>query len=310
MREAVLNSAGLSVKFQNKDQALDALDKIASGLVLLSNRKHIARHMWMKDYPYNIHVCTGTTLDVLLREYLSRNKDKAIFLLQMATRCPIDDGIEPSNLEHFLDNEIEGLPDCTDLLWCAVSGTKIAISLSPNSDWQKNPLTLRVLCNGTFLKTAEVENVFSGESAQETLDRLNELELTGISPNDLWRRCGVLFPSLLIGKDVEKQLQSLGADLFSSAILRFVELNKAASEWDAASQASPRYLSKVTGESTSTMQKYGRERIYRSSLGSKQVYELHAHLHSGGRIHLREVPEYSKIEIGYVGKHLRIVSED
>ena len=309
MREAVLNREGLSVRFPNKDQALDALDKIASGLVLLSNRKYIAPHLWMKDQPYEIFVCPETNLLELFREYLSIDKDKATFLLRMTTRCPIDDGVEVTNLEHFLENEIEGLPHCTDLLWCAVSGTKIAISLSPDSYWKQNPLPLRVLRNGTFFRTAKVENVFSVESAQETADRLNALELTKISPNDLWRRSGDLFPRLLFGRDVEKQLQSLGTNLFSSAIVRFVELDKAASEWDAASQASPEYLSKVTGESSATMQKYGNERVYRSSLGSSEVYELHARLQCGGRIHLREIPEHSKVEIGYVGKHLRIVSE-
>lgn len=140
MREAVLNSEGLSIQFASRDDALDALDSVATGLLLLSKRNHIARHLWMKEQPYAIAVCPETSLTDLFRHYLDRSKDKARFMLQLATRCPIDDGIEAADLGNFLDEEVDGLPQCTDLLWCAISGTKLSVSLSPNNEWHRNPL--------------------------------------------------------------------------------------------------------------------------------------------------------------------------
>lgn len=310
MREAVLNSEGLSVQFASREDALDALDSVATGLLFLSTHKHIARHLWMKEQPYAVAVCNETSLTDLFRDYLGRSKDKARFMLQLATRCPIDDGVEAVDLGDFLDEEVDGLPQCTDLLWCAISGTKLSVSLSPNDDWHRNPLSLRLIREGGLSRTVDVENVFSLESAQDTADRLNVAELTNISPDELWNRRADLFPSLVFGLDVEKQLNALGSDVFASAVSRLVDLNTSAADWDATCTPTPTYICKVTGESGSTMQKYGGDRVFRSSDGQNETFEKHARLHNGGRIHLREISEQSAIEIGYVGKHLRIVSTD
>jgi len=309
MREAVLNSEGLSVQFASREDALDALDNVATGLLFLSTRKHLAHHLWMKEQPYEITVCNGTSLTDLFREYLGRNRDKARFMLQLATRCPIDDGVEAANLVDFLDEEVDDLPQCTDLLWCAISDTKLTVSLSPNNDWHRNPLSLRLIRDGAHSRTVNVENVFSLVSAQDTADRLNVAELNCISPDELWNRRTDLFPNLVFGGDVEKHLKALGSDVFASAVSRLVDLNTSVAGWDAACSQTPTYICKVTGESGATMQKYGGDRVFRSSFGGNETYEKHARLHNGGRIHLREISEQSKIEIGYIGKHLRIVSE-
>jgi len=317
MREAILNSEGLSVQFQSWDEALDALDRVASGLEFLFIHKQIKWFLWMKDQPYNIIVFRGTSLSDLFQMYLDRCKERARFVerarlmrrLVDRARAPLDDGIEDeANLSDFLDQEIEGFPESIDLLWCAISGTKIAVSFSPNNRWHQNPLSLRLVFDGTQSRTVDVENIFSLESAQETAERLNALELAGISPFELWNRRAALFPNLRFGQDVEKQLKSIGTDLFRSAIGRLEELDKAASDWDSACKLSPTYLSKVTGESAATMQRYGKERVFRSSSGQPETYEKHARLYNGGRIHLREIREQSKIEVGYIGKHLNIVS--
>jgi len=310
MHEVILNSKGLSDQFQSRNEALDALDEIAAGLLILRARKQIEGLLWMKDQPCNTIVYHGTSLLELFRSYLGRSKDRGNFMLNLATRCSIDDGVieEEANLEDFLDQEIEGFPKSIDLLWCAISCTKIAVSLSPNDRWHHNPLSLRLVHDGNQPKTVDVKNIFSLQSAQEISEHLNSLELEGISPVKLWGRRAFLFPNLCFGQDVEKQLQSIGTDLFRSAIGRLEELDKAASDWDSACKPSPTYLSKVTGESAATMQRYGKERVFRSSSGQPETYEKHAHLHSGARIHLREIPERSKIEVGYIGKHLKIVS--
>ncbi|WP_282950429.1 MULTISPECIES: hypothetical protein, partial [unclassified Sphingopyxis] len=66
----------------------------------------------------------------------------------------------------------------------------------------------------------------------------------------------------------------------------------------------------VTGESKSTMDKYGSKRIFRSSSGANETFELHARLPDGFRLHLREILPGRRIEIGYIGPHLPIVSEN
>ena len=308
MREAVLNGAGLAVLFSNTNEALDALDRVTSGLIFLVGRKKIHRQLWMQNPPDETDVCDGVNLRELFRLYRSRNRDKSSFLLGMVANYPIDDGIADGDIRSFVETEIEGLSDYHDLLWCAISGTKIIVSLTRCESWYQNPCSFRLLRNGSHTSTVEVENVFSEESAQNTVTRLNKLEISTTSPSELWKKRSILFSNLLFGKDVEKQLHSLGSDLFESAKLRLTELDRVASEWKKSSKTNPKYLIKNTGESAATLQKYRHERVFRSSSGQNEVYEKHARIRDGGRIHFREIPSQSKIEVGYVGTHLRIVS--
>jgi len=194
MREAVSNSASLAVPFSTDEDALMALDDVASGLILLTAGGHIAKNLWMHAQPYEIVVCAGSTLHDLFRSSFRYDRNKARFLSNLVTRCPLDDGVEESKIENFLENEIEGLPGCNDLLLCAISETKIAVSLSPLDEWHRNPLTFNVGRGGVFTQTKHVENVFSHDSAQETIDRLNDLELAHITPSGLWERRQELFP--------------------------------------------------------------------------------------------------------------------
>ncbi len=177
-------------------------------------------------------------------------------------------------------------------------------------EWRRNPLELKVGRGGVFPETKLVDNVVSYDSAQATIGRLNALELSQINPTDFWRRRAELFPHLLFGMDIAGQIRAIGLDLFRSAITRLLELNKSAEIWKSKRCRYPTYLSKVTGESSATMEKYGIERQFRSSSGAVAVFEKHARLANGGRLHLRELPERTIIEIGYIGRHLRIVSTD
>ncbi|MCY4289587.1 MAG: hypothetical protein OXC63_13485 [Aestuariivita sp.] len=187
MREAVLNGVGLSVQFSGPNEALNALDSVTAGLIMLAKYKQIYRHLWMQKPPCQIAVCYGMSLYDLFQKYLGRSKDKARFMLGMVTKYPVEDGIEDGALPDYLETEIEGLSNCEELLWCAISGTKILVSLTPRESWRRNPLSFRLIRSGDHLETVDIENIFSEESAQNTVYRLNKLELSIKSPRKLWR---------------------------------------------------------------------------------------------------------------------------
>ena len=97
-----------------------------------------------------------------------------------------------------------------------------------------------------------------------------------------------MFPNLLFGKDVERQLHVLSADLFRDAVGRLTELDRTASEWKTSANPNPTYLSKVTAESVATMQRHGQERVFCSSLGRREAHEKHARI--------REYAEFTSVK--------------
>ena len=155
-----------------------------------------------------------------------------------------------------------------------------------------------------------MRNFVSLDSANALLAEFNEELFSTIEPPDLWQRRAELFPGLDFAPSVEGDLAVLSEPVFRQALFRLKELCSASTEWRTSGSPVPKYLTKVTGESLRTMQQFGRDRIFRSCSGRDEVFELHARLQDGHRLHLREVPATKRLEVGYVGKHLRIVSEN
>jgi hypothetical protein len=65
----------------------------------------------------------------------------------------------------------------------------------------------------------------------------------------------------------------------------------------------------IKQESDLTMRSYKGERTFRNSMGSAEVFEEHVWIDQHNRIHLIIRDEKPRIEIGYVGIHLRTWSD-
>lgn len=309
MRDTVLIGASLEEGFANLKDALQALEDVVTGLLELSTRNFISDNLWTDTPTYEIAACPGFSLNELFFELNKLDPDKSWLLLEMMQICPIEDFVSEDDLGEYLEWEIENLPRNADLLLCAISDSKIAACLTPNEEWRKNPLELRVGLPGNF-QDVKVDNVFSQDSAMEIIERIRNSVLERVSPKDFWNRRNELFPDLLFGLDVKAQIERIGNDIFKSALSRFHDLNAASVSWSKSKSPNPSYPVKVRGESQATMNKHGNERMFRSSADNVEIFEKHANLRDGHRLHLREVRDQRRIEIGYIGPHLRIVSEN
>ena len=256
-------------------------------------------------------VAVDVTLADVLTHMLRNTMASGRVLARMATKYPVEDDLPEDDFIALVNWTLPSLPGCLSLALCAHSG-RIATTLSELAEWTVDPLLLDVAqdpATPDVTVKVQVDNVYSAASAAELVKRLNNAFVVTASPADIWNNRANLYPGLDFAPRVERDLADLAFVQYAAALNRLGELNSASNAW-AAPAARPTYLSKITGESKATMDKYGSKRIFRSSSGSNEVFELHARLPDGFRLHLREIVQARRVEIGYIGPHLAIVSED
>jgi len=312
VREAVLNSACLASCFVNLDEAAKSAADLERGFVTLVRAGHLLYQLRMHAASSEILVAPNTTLHDVFRELCRKGPDTGRFLMRLLTKYPVEDDVSDEELGALLELDVAGHPGCYSLLLCWHSPDRICATLSPEPMWRVSPLeiTAHKLGNPELDRAIRpVRNFFSLDSASALIAEFNGELFSTIQPPELWQRREELFPGLDFAPSVEGNLKGLGLAIFRQALFRLKELCAASTEWKATGAPVPKYLSKVTGESVTTMQQFGRERIFRSCSGEDELFELHARLQDGHRLHFREVPGMKRLEIGYVGRHLRIASE-
>lgn len=309
MREFVLNDTCFGGALSIGRAATITID-IERGIVALINEGHGVASMRLAASIGDVVISPGVTLADVLTHVL-RSTTSGRLLTRMATKYPIEDDLNDGEFAALVEWAIPTYPGAMSLVLCARSG-RIAVTISDDALWTVDPLQLNVETNpdnpGVTVQIA-IDNVFSAASAAALSNRLTAAFVETAKPTDLWRNRARTFPNLDFSPRVEGDLTNLGPTQYESAVRRLVEINAATSGW-AEGMPSPTYLSKITGETTATMNKYGYQRIFRSSNGSDEVFELHARLAGGFRLHLREITETRRVEVGYIGPHLSIASEN
>jgi hypothetical protein len=95
---------------------------------------------------------------------------------------------------------------------------------------------------------------------------------------------------------------------FDQIIEKLKRLNEYANNWQKGSYsdyAAKQYGLDVSGESDSTLNKYGRQRKFRLPNRKKELFEKH--IKTGDlRFHFYPDEESKTIYVGYIGKHLPI----
>lgn len=313
MREAVLNSACFVYGFASLAEATESTADLERGFVALVNAGHLVQQLRMHASSSEVIVAPGLSLHDVFRELCRKGPDTGRFLMRLLTKYPVEDDVKDEELAALLELDVAEHPGCYALLLCWHSRDRVCASLSSEARWRLSPLeiTAHKLGEPEVARVVRpVHNFFSLDSANALLTEFNAELLSTIEPPDLWQRRAELFPGLDFAPSVEYDLAALSEPVFRQTLFRLKELCTASTEWRTSNAAVPKYLSKVTGESASTMQQFSRDRIFRSCSGKDEVFELHARLQDGHRLHLREVPATKRLEIGYVGKHLRIVSQN
>lgn len=309
MRELVLNDACLPGGALSVPEAAGMVADVERGLLRLISRRHALQSMRLSASTDQVMVAPGVTLAAALMHLLASTDDAGRLMTRLATKYPVENDVEHGEFEALVEWTIPAHPGSLPLVLCARSG-RIAVTISDDAAWTVDPLHLAVAKDPDASATTtavEVDNVFSDASAEALAMRLTAALAAVATPAELWRDRAVLFPNLDFGPGVEGDLADLQATEYDSAVSRLGEIERAVGAWRPG-DGYPAYASSVTYESKRTMREYGYRRVFRSSDGSDRTFERHARLANGYRLHLREVPAARRVEIGYIGPHLPIVT--
>jgi hypothetical protein len=311
MRECVLNSACVDGSLTSITEAATLVSDVESGIAALIDAGYALPQMRLHVSVSEILLAGKTTLYDTLIHLVRTTSDMGRLLLRMATKFPVEEDLEDQAFTALVEWKLLDHPECLPLLLCACSG-RFSVSFTTDPAWRIDPLVLRFARNQNRLDVVEIatiDNVYSKSGTIGLIDRLKADEFNATTPVSLWANRGISFPSLDFAPRVQSDLVNLG-ESFRNAADRLMEIENATAIWATNGGPAPKYLSKITGESEATMNKYGSYRIFQSSNGKMEIFEKHARLPNGTRLHLREIYSSRRVEIGYIGPHLPIVSED
>lgn len=237
------------------------------------------------------------------------DRDLRNYFLKISTKMRFEQDVSEAVKEqfylsefHFHQQEAGGL----GLAWLLHT---TAVSLPSEEYWRQTPVQVR----RTWFENAETERA-------EDVEVLNLSEMTHVpvisdamagraqvdlkeQPVFLAERKADCFPHLTFGLDVDSQIGELSVEILRMTIAKLIVLDAAVRNWRRERMEEP-VLPKVNTESEATMQRYGKKREFRSASGEKKVFNLHAMMGSGYRVHFRIDKEHKNLEIGYIGEHL------
>ena len=188
-----------------------------------------------------------------------------------------------------------------------------AVSLPSEEYWRQTHVQVRHtwLENSGMEREKEVKvpnlstmthvTVISDEMAGRDQAALKE------QPVILAQRKANCFPHLTFGLDIDPQTAELSVAILNLARGKLITLDGAVRNWRLEGTEKPA-LPMVHTESEATMQRYGNKREFRSISGQRNIFRLHAMIGSGYRIHFRIDKPNKTLEIGYIGKHLPVVT--
>ena len=232
-------------------------------------------------------------------------RDAAAFLMDLSAKYPLLSEVESHAKDRFRGCEAKHLSpeDGEPLVLCAITDW-IAIGFPSDPDWDKDQLTVsfdELQPDESFQEiTKTVDNLARSTHARLIFER-HRATLIDRIPSAVWEQRESMFPNLDFGPDVKPPAEILG-----SVLGKLAELDKSAAEWRVVGGPVPPWACKVTPESE-TVRKNERllnARRFKSHRGTRELYEWHARVGSGFRIHLRFDTATKKVEIGYIGPKL------
>jgi len=313
VREMVLNHA--SVMSADAGRAIEWLPGLARGMAALVEGRVTSKSLRMTIPLQEIRTRSNgpyaATLHDLFLKVRKEDRDAYLFLMSLAQRAPLDEDLDSGSKDRLLACESLTLSDeiARPILLCAIKDW-IAVGLPSSPEWVSDQLSIefeQLLDDGELeLGDKLVDNLACQSHAAKIMVRHRRRRLAEVGPAELWSQREQLFPSLLFGPEIERHLRQHWA-LHGKIIPKLLELDASASAWNI-EDSTPRWRTKVTSESASTMgsPKLREARRFQSVSGSTGLFELHARVGSGFRIHFRVEVKTRCVEIGYVGPHLPI----
>ena len=254
------------------------------------------------------------------KKFVSR--DESLFVLEYATRYslirPFDDDLRDDegfqSGKDLFEGKFEG--DKAEGLGFAYLLGGLAFSILSEPCWDTTSLALDCLeWNPESQEFIEFCVTLRHVSRSQHIsvnqaDWIAKQIRTGVrTGSDLIRRASALFPNLVFCDDARKQVEKLPASSthLPRILDRMFELEKLANVWKR-NNFNYGQIHNASPESPSTMGRYGEQRMFVCPDGERRTFEWHLRLHGYWRIHIWADPVEKKILIGYVGKHLDIVT--
>lgn len=305
MREMVLHHA--SVRAPDRGTSVRWLQDVSTGMAELVHNKVAQSSLRMPRPLQEVDCLPGYSLfDAYQDIRRDGERDTYAFLMRLSVKVPLLSEVGVDVKDRFLACEAKHLPseDGEPLVFCAITDG-IAVGFPSEPAWDGDRLSVgfnELLPDGSLEACSEtIDNLTRSVHARPICARHRVSVLQDQSPAVLWERRADVFPRLTFGPDVE-----FPQACFWSVVRRLAELDESVVEWRTVGGAAPRWKCKVTPESDKLMnnKRLREARRFRSRRGTHELFEWHARVGSGMRIHLRFDADTKEVEIGYVGPHL------
>lgn len=315
--QCILNELSLSDQASDKERARAMMESFVDVLKGIE-KNAVSPQIRLHTRLWQIELCPGYTVHNWSDD-LAINKDKRIYFKIKVMKFPLLEELEKSMPEDCLE---------TDVLHENVSGKGLTvayltenpvISLNSNSKWVPSELDVlvRKLKNdgSAEINFLDVEgsllNFSTDENLKLNIDKLIQLARDKFkSVEDFWNHKEKIFPKIEFAPSFKDDLNGIGFNnlLFDQIISSLSRLNDYCNNWSDGPCRICQDLPNVSGESASTMQQFGSERVFKDELGKDVTCEIHSRLTPGAvRLHFCPLESQKKIFVGYVGPKLSSV---
>jgi len=272
---------------------------------------------------YHIPIHTAYNIDLWLKDNRISNDLRDSFR-EIVTSSPLVKDQEPDQHELYHNSEFhKNLDGKAHQVWglgAAYILETLSLSFATHPEWdQTNVCINHYYLNEALLEVNKIVTVRHFSNPLHLDDHLvwwEKCKRDSLQKSiDLWERRKEFFPNLEFCSEVEKQLKNIGiSKTLTQIIARLNTLDKYVNtHWQNGAfsyeDANERTNLRISPESNQTLQKFGTLRKFTIPGQGRKVFDLH--IKTGDlRFHFYPDEHIKKIYIGYIGKHLRIASQD
>jgi len=273
---------------------------------------------------YTIPVYPGYNIDQWLNDERIDEVLRSQFR-EIVTSSPLINEDEVTAMELYSRSEFKkDLDGETHQVWglgAAYIFDTLALSIATHQEWEKHEIEITHYYLDEDLTErsydVSVKHFSSPNNLKLHLPWWEDYQENALKKSaELWEKRMEFFPNLEFSDEVEQQLNKMGISKSLTQIIdRLRDLNNYVKGWQAGNgdfnykDAIEKTSLRISPESSSTIRKFGTLRKFSIPDQGKKLFDLH--IKTGDlRFHFYPDNVNRKVYIGYIGKHLRISSEN